>query len=172
MRPCTKCNEMKHLSEFYKQKGAKDGYRRICKTCARHSGVVRYANNAERGRERTRQYRIDNPEKERECHLAYVRANPEKVKESELKYRKNNPEKVNEYQRKYRKNNPIKRKAQKAVSYAIQKGRLFRPENCSVCHNHSNIDAHHSDYAKPLDVIWMCGRCHKAWHRNNIAING
>lgn len=41
LRVCTKCNEPKPLSEYFKGAGYKDGYRRRCKTCMNREGVQR-----------------------------------------------------------------------------------------------------------------------------------
>ena len=32
------------------------------------------------------------------------------------------------------------------------------------------IQAHHCDYNKPLDVLWLCQGCHHSWHKLNRAI--
>lgn len=37
-------------------------------------------------------------------------------------------------------------------------------EECGVSSKESNLEAHHSDYSKPLDVRWLCQSCHRAWH--------
>lgn len=42
--------------------------------------------------------------------------------------------------------------------------------NCIVCGTPKNVEAHHSDYNKPYDVMWLCSLHHKEWHRNNKAI--
>lgn len=41
---------------------------------------------------------------------------------------------------------------------------------CSVCGTNNKIEAHHSDYNKPYDIIWFCSLRHKEWHRNNKPI--
>jgi DNA-binding NarL/FixJ family response regulator len=51
-------------------------------------------------------------------------------------------------------------RAQKAVRQAIKKGRLIRPTICEQCHQQRYIRAHHDDYSKPLEVRWLCTRCH------------
>ena len=43
---------------------------------------------------------------------------------------------------------------------------IVRPEKCSICGEVAETIAHHSDYDKPFDVIWMCRHCHSVWHRN------
>lgn len=43
---------------------------------------------------------------------------------------------------------------------AIKNGRLVRPDACQQCGRGAHIDAHHEDYSKPLDVVWLCRKCH------------
>lgn len=33
------------------------------------------------------------------------------------------------------------------------------------------VEAHHSDYSKPLDVDWLCKEHHALWHRYNVPHN-
>lgn len=59
---------------------------------------------------------------------------------------------------------------QKAAWYttteAIRKGELVRPETCDRCAVGGRIEAHHDDYGNPLDVRWLCRKCHRARHRD------
>jgi uncharacterized protein YlaI/predicted HTH domain antitoxin len=71
-----------------------------------------------------------------------------------------------------------KKRVQHIVEKAIQKGILERPVICSICNNtqvfedgRNGIQAHHNDYNKPLEITWMCQKCHHEWHKNNHAIN-
>lgn len=50
-----------------------------------------------------------------------------------------------------------------AVFHAIERGDLVR-QPCEVCGG-THVEAHHDDYAKPLDVRWLCPTHHKAHHR-------
>jgi len=63
---------------------------------------------------------------------------------------------------------------QKEARYAWAKhrssGRVL-PKPCEDCgQKHSprpgetKLHAHHEDYAKPLEVVWLCPRCHRARH--------
>jgi transposase-like protein len=42
---------------------------------------------------------------------------------------------------------------------------MFKPDACSNCGSDRAIGAHHDDYARPLDVEWLCQRCHGLRHR-------
>lgn len=53
-----------------------------------------------------------------------------------------------------------KQKARLKLIYEIRMGRIKRPETCSACKETKNIEAHHTDYTKPLEVIWVCRQCH------------
>ena len=72
------------------------------------------------------------------------------------------------YVRSYRNEFPMKYAAHKIVGNAVRDGRLFKPDICEQCGiNHRSIHGHHDDYAKALDVRWLCPPCHKAWHQEN-----
>lgn len=47
-----------------------------------------------------------------------------------------------------------------AVRRAIQDGLLENPNCCELCGAEGRVVAHHDDYAKPLDVRWLCKKCH------------
>lgn len=72
----------------------------------------------------------------------------------------------NKAKAKYAKNNPKRIKANVVVSNAVRDGKLFR-EPCEVCGTEDRIHAHHDDYAKPLNVRWLCAEHHKQWHTDN-----
>jgi len=66
--------------------------------------------------------------------------------------------------------------ARYAVRVAIEKGKLI-PQPCEECgydglnkNGARGVHAHHPDYNHPLQIIWLCSRCHKAWHRKYSAI--
>lgn len=55
---------------------------------------------------------------------------------------------------------PQRQKARIAVQYAVKKGKLEKPMFCEKCNIESKLEAHHEDYSKPLEVIWLCKGCH------------
>ena len=58
-----------------------------------------------------------------------------------------------------------KRKARECVMRAILRGSLTRGKFCAKCQRQERLDAHHEDYSKPLDVIWLCRPCHSDIHK-------
>lgn len=63
------------------------------------------------------------------------------------------------------------------LEHAIKVGAVTRPDQCDSCgtsgrlsDDRTTIQAHHPDYNKPLDVMWLCQPCHHEWHKNNRAI--
>ena len=54
--------------------------------------------------------------------------------------------------------------AKAAVARAIKAGELVRPAKCESCGEGCKPEAHHEDYSKPLDVIWLCKPCHGSAH--------
>ena len=61
----------------------------------------------------------------------------------------------------YRDREFIKRKARTAT-------RKLERKPCEICYSLPVI-AHHKDYSKPLDVVFLCIAHHRAWHRVFVA---
>lgn len=59
-----------------------------------------------------------------------------------------------------------------AVRQKIKQGDLARPDKCELCGGGNNIDAHHEDYGKPYDVVWLCRSCHMRVHLGTLEISG
>ena len=55
---------------------------------------------------------------------------------------------------------PTKHAARYAVCKAIRHKEILRPKKCSNCGIECVPEAHHPDYTKPLEVIWLCHACH------------
>jgi hypothetical protein len=67
-----------------------------------------------------------------------------------------------EYTQDYRQRFPLKYKAHCAVNNALRDGRIVK-EACCICGNTDTV-AHHEDYTKPLNVIWLCSVHHRWIH--------
>lgn len=142
MKTCFKCNVEKELKEFYKHSQMKDGHLNKCKKCTKKDVKVNYDKN-----------------------IDYYRSY-EKTEKRILSKRK----RAKGYTKKYKEKNPKKRQAHIIVGNSIRSGALIRPNICSECERTQNIQAHHDDYNKPLEVRWLCSRCHIKWHKHNQAV--
>lgn len=133
MKKCTACEKTKPPSDFGKHARAADGLRNECLSCKR---------------QREKRWREANSEKRKE-----------QIKRSKLK----NPETVKRANRAYRERYPERTKAQGILYYAIKCGHVAKPNRCEKCGKpckSRELDAHHHDYDKPLDVRWLCRQCH------------
>ena len=63
----------------------------------------------------------------------------------------------------YRKKHPLRSRAWSAVHKAVKNGTLEKLP-CEACGD-PNAHAHHDDYSKPLDVVWLCQPHHAARHQ-------
>lgn len=104
----------------------------------------------------------------RSCFSAYnhkrYAANKETIKKSVAAYRSANPENVFKTRLSTCQENPTKYNAHKVTEAAIAAGVLKRPDKCCICGISGSvrrIEAHHDDYMKPLDVVWVCTPCHR-----------
>ncbi len=130
---CFKCGATKPLADFYRHPRMADGRLNKCRDCAKRDVSLNY-------RAKRQQY------------AAYER---ERFKRPERKAA------VREGVRRRREQDPVKAKARNAVWNALRDGRLTRPAACELCGEATKIQAHHEDYAKPLEVEWLCFRCHR-----------
>ena len=145
MKRCSICKVEKELGEFCRDKSRKDGFNNMCKLCQK-------------------QYYQLNREKIKEYYHQYYLMNREKIKN----YQQMNKETIKEYQKQYRKQsyhrNPEKHKARHKLNYAVKSGKIHKPLYCSSCEGDKHLEAHHTDYSKPLEVLWLCRSCHVDLH--------
>src|ERR1700719_1359171 len=52
---------------------------------------------------------------------------------------------------------------------AIATGKL-KPQPCENCGTKENVQAHHTNYAKPLEITWLCATCHNLMHQLSKSI--
>lgn len=155
MKVCKKCSVAKSLDQFYQKANMADGHLNACIEC-----VKTY--------EKNRRLKIAD-------HLqAYenARANLPHRMEARRQYaqteagKKAHHKAMQNYNKKY----PLAYAAKIITGNALRDGRLIKGECCEACQATTKIEGHHDDYTKPLNVRWLCEACHKAWHRQHVAI--
>ena len=134
-KQCFKCKAVKPLTEFYKHTGMADGHLNKCKPCTKQD---------------VGKHRLENLERVR----AYDRERGKLPERQQLK---------NEITKAWRAEDRRRTAAHNAVARAIAKGLLVR-QPCERCGNEKSI-AHHDDYDRKLDVMWLCQPCHKQRHK-------
>lgn len=55
-------------------------------------------------------------------------------------------------------------KARSDLNHAVNQGKIFR-QTCLKC-GAEKTEAHHQDYTKPLNVMWLCDYHHHQIHKN------
>ena len=149
MKTCPRCGKERPLDKFYNNASMKDGKSTWCKEC--RTEYQRRYRRSEKGKESIRRYRRS-----------------EKGIRTVKKYRQTKKGKAVQdiAQKKKRKKYPEKDKASRAVNQAIYRGKLKKPDRCSIDNEECNgrIEGHHPDYSKPLDVVWLCHFHHVAVH--------
>lgn len=62
-----------------------------------------------------------------------------------------------------------KAKARREVAIALKSGKLVKPDRCINCQVFTaTLEAHHPDHYKPLEVVWLCRKCHGQVHRKLV----
>jgi len=131
---CSKCKKWLSEIDYYGDRRTPNKLKAQCKTCHSQSNIAtRDIENTKRiNREYMRRARKSNPQKfkRRERLSAYYRPKTEKTKGREI------------------------------LNSALKSGKVIKPTNCSQCGKIRKLTAHHSDYSKPIEVIWLCYECH------------
>lgn len=103
----------------------------------------------------------------KECNKRDVRENRKRKVDYYRKYdRERGNRQTSDYLPWYRSSYPRKYAAHIAVRNALKAG-LIIPQPCETCGRSENLHAHHDDYARQLDIRWLCAACHKDWHVKN-----
>jgi hypothetical protein len=128
-----------------------------------------YKNKEERNK-RQKEIREQNPEQFRKRERAYYRRHSKEINE-----RKRVQRTTDEFRAKRRARYRLKKPQQTAeerlmrachqrITRAIHDGLMSR-QPCRVC-GVSDTEAHHEDYSKPYDVIWLCQVHHRRLHKS------
>ena len=149
---CSKCKEIKPVSEFYKRPERNNRPQSQCKLC---QSLFR---KSPKGREIHKRCR------QSEKGIMTIKRNFERFRQTE-KYRLI----TRRHARKYRANNLEKVKAQHIIFTAVFYGKMPSPKTltCVKCLKKPAIDYHHHLGYEPehwYDVIPVCRRCHRIIH--------
>jgi acetoin utilization deacetylase AcuC-like enzyme len=194
MTICIRCKNEKEQNEFIKNSRAKSGFSTLCKQCYNKEKREYLDKNRERVRGnnlrwyykyheeikkqrriKTVKYREINREKINQYQKQYWIRNAKELRKKQNEYSKK-PERLikqREYTKRYRlkKSFKYKDKARGAFERAVKYGFIIRPDKCSRCGIKCKPDGHHTDYAKPLEVQWLCKICHNQAHGKLLDIN-
>jgi hypothetical protein len=144
---------------------------RVCNICGCTSEDARFypgvtSRCAECHKKSVRRNRAEKIDYYREYYRA--RAKTPKAKEQKRKFNKTPRGRaicaasIQRWREKY----PGKRQAHIKVANALRDGLIYKPSSCEVCGtNERKLHGHHTDYSKPLEVIWVCPPCHREFHR-------
>lgn len=81
---------------------------------------------------------------------------------------KRDPVKQREITKAWRAEDSRRTHCHNAVRRAVKSGKLIIPASCKC--GREKVGAHHDDYDKPLDVMWLCQACHKQRHKELDAL--
>lgn len=147
-KQCKACNQYLPLTEYYLSKGKPVAR---CKQCQ-----VKYVMSNR------------DPEKYRQQQIRQYDLNKSQRQEYARQWRKDNKEHFRSIIEQWQQENPEKIAAYQAVSRAVKNGTLKKPSYCSYCgtfYEAKDIHGHHFDHSKPLEVVWLCYKCHREFHR-------
>jgi len=182
VKVCNTCGHSKPLTDFQRDRQNRDGRKGKCRACVVARQRELRAANPEREREwvaankdrvlsSKRAYRERNAERlrsdnrERMTLKRSTAEGAERARQITRESRQRHRDEHSARDKERRRLEPVKARAREAVANALRRGRLVRPSSCSMCGTTERvIHAHHDDYARPLDVRWLCASCHRKHH--------
>lgn len=153
MIKCTTCKTLKDKTAFY-------GRSKRCSDCAKAYQAEWVKAHPGYMTQKRKEWALRNPEKAKEIDRKKYERRKAKQPPKEPRVS------MTPWERKKRhfENNPIRAAAMKIYKYAIRQGKLVRGP-CVVCGEINGVDGHHTDYTKPLEVVWLCKPHHREEHR-------
>lgn len=148
-KKCFKCLKVQPLSEFYSHPMMADGRLGKCKICAKADVISNRNKNIDYYKEYDSRRAI--VPKRIAAHKAYSQTPAGKAS-----HRKS--------LQKQRALHPRKYAARVLFGNARRDGKVLVPDICSQCPN-PNPQGHHENYDLPLEVVWLCTKCHALRHR-------
>lgn len=152
-KTCFKCGIEKPLTEFYPHKRMADGHVNKCKECNKVDIRENYSKNKE-------YYQEYDKKRAMAPHRVAARKAYQNTEDGK--------DAVRRAHRNSRKKFPEKFSARRKLKYNIDTGKIIKPSTCSICGCGGRIHGHHEDYSKPLDVVWLCVKCHSDVHKGVI----
>ena len=144
MKTCTKCEISKPSNDFRVNEKMLDGLNSWCKTCSNKATEAyrRKDMDAYRARDRAKYAR----------RMQKLRGEGYVVGEPSNRSKALDPEFIK-----------LKRDARKTTRRAVARGLLTK----TACHTCGDVEVedHHPDYSRPLDVVWLCREHHMEIHK-------
>lgn len=166
VRCCKTCGETKRL-EGFKKSGSASKPGTMCKACDAARARAWHAEHGSERNARTREARAADPDLFRERARRSRMRNLEAARERGRAYAASAPGRAGNAAAvtKYKKAFPERDRARRLLRKAIQRGIIVRPRMCQALGCRCpKIFAHHHDYAKPLNVVFLCRECHERCH--------
>ena len=87
-------------------------------------------------------------------------------REATRRWRAENKVKRAAYAREHRRRpgERTKNDARARLRTAVARGKIEKPDSCEACGAGGQLEGHHADYSRPLDVVWLCCPCHRSLH--------
>lgn len=143
MKSCSKCGVDKAESEFYTNRASADGFTSACRVCINADQKAR--------RERLNASRPPDWKQKTADMAAYQR-----------EWLAKRPGYMASYMKKWYAKNKDRMIVKQRVRDAVRSGKMVK-QPCHVC-GELKVEAHHPDYSRPLDVVWLCKAHHREVH--------
>lgn len=138
---CTNCHQPKIVpDDFY-------GINRVCKYCMKVKSLAYQKTDVGREAHNNANKKYGKTKAGRQGKKDYKTT--VKGKEAERRYYKSKMLRT-----------PEKTRARALINTHVRRKKIRKPLNCEDCGLRFPLEAHHKDYSKPLDVEWLCHRCH------------
>ena len=162
-RICPRCGKSKPVSDFGIDRSKASGLSNLCRQCVREAEARRSAHDVTVSEKTCATCGKTKPASE-----FWRRPVLKDGLMSSCKVCRRERQAVSfwEWQRSEMERHPEKVEARRLVREALRSGKLVKPTHCEncACGKELPLHAHHADYDRPLEVVWLCQSCHVKLH--------